>query len=75
MKKKERLVVLSPDGFTIHPEDTYATKAQALAAFERWKKNFERQGYYSCRGSRIPLDELHEYCRVVPESEMFAHFK
>jgi hypothetical protein len=64
-KKKKRLNVLSPDGFAIHHENTYANKKEARAAFEEWKKNYEHQGYYSYRGQRLPLDYLHEYCSLV----------
>ena len=46
-KKNERYVILSPDGFTIHFEDTHATPKEAWSAFEQWKKRYEGQGYYS----------------------------
>lgn len=65
-----KLDILSPDGFSIHPTDTYPSKKKALEAFEVWKKRFEIQGYYSSvRFGRISLDELHEYCRFVKLSK------
>lgn len=61
-----KLDILSPDGFSIHPTDTYRSKKKALEAFEIWKKRYESQGYYSSvRFGRISLDDLHEYCRFV----------
>ena len=58
--------VISPDGFSIHFVDTYKTKKKAIEAFEKWKKNYERQGYYSSVNyGKIPLDELHNYIKIV----------
>ena len=59
MAKKKKYDVLSPDGFSIHPTDTYSSKKEARKAFEVWKKRYKLQGYYSSsRYGRIPLDEL-----------------
>lgn len=58
--------VLSPDGFSIHPEDTYPSPKAAREAFEIWKQRYEKQGYYSSAKGRISLDELHEYCKIIP---------
>ena len=59
------LDVISPDGFSISRDQLYPTKKAALAAFEEWKKGYERQGYYSSvKYGRIPLDELQEYCQL-----------
>lgn len=67
MAKKVRYDVLSPDGFSIHISDTYSSKKKAIAAFEEWKKQFERQGYYSSTNyGRIPLEDLADYCQLVP---------
>jgi hypothetical protein len=58
--------VISPDGFSIHFSDTYSNKKEAKKAFEKWKKNYERQGYYSSVNyGRIPLNELHNYIKIV----------
>lgn len=60
-----RYVVLSPDGFTIHPEDVYVSKKQAMVAFEDWKKKFEVQGHYSSNSfGKIPLERLEDYCEI-----------
>jgi len=60
--------VLSPDGFTIDRTDLHNTPELAWEAFELWKENFARQGFYSTvrQGSRmsIPLDELKHYCAM-----------
>jgi hypothetical protein len=68
-----RYDVLSPDGFSIRPEDTYPTRAAAESALRDWVKRFEFQGFYStARRERIPLDELPGRCRIVeaaPEDE------
>lgn len=57
--------VLSPDGFSIAYGTTYRTKKAAREAFQNWLKRYKRQGYYSYRMERIPLAEVHEYCRLV----------
>jgi len=65
-----RYIVLSPDGFAIHPVDTYPSKADALLAAIEWAKTFEFQGYYSTfRWERIPLDELVGRCRIEEYEE------
>jgi hypothetical protein len=62
----ETLNVLSPDGFPIHFADTYKSVEEAKKAIQEWKKNYERQGYYSStQYGRIPLDELENYCEIV----------
>lgn len=58
--------VLSPDGFTIHFSDTYKSIKEAKKAIKEWKKNYERQGYYSStQYGRIPLNKLEKYCDIV----------
>jgi hypothetical protein len=69
MKNKTRYDVISPDGFSIHHSDTFATKEDAMTAFHDWKKRFEGQGYYSSNKGRIPLDELEQYCKIVEVDE------
>jgi hypothetical protein len=55
--------VLSPDGFTIEFDRPYYTsKEKAFEAFDKWKKRYEHQGYYSSNNGRITLDELENYC-------------
>lgn len=65
MKKKQKFDVITPDGFSIHISDTYSSEAEAIAAFNVWKKRYEHQGYYSANSGRIPLDELFSRCRIV----------
>jgi len=63
---KRKYNVLSPDGFSIHCSDTYKSVEEARKAIEEWKKNYERQGYYSSnKYGRIPLNELQKYCDIV----------
>ena len=58
--------VISPDGFSIHPTDTYKSKAEATFAFKQWLKRYENQGYYSSsQFGRIPLNEVIRYCKIV----------
>lgn len=68
MKNKEQYTVISPDGFSIAISETHDTPELAWEAFEKWKSNYERQGYYSTvRGHerlRIPLDELSNFCSL-----------
>jgi hypothetical protein len=54
--------VLSPDGFTIEFDRPYYTsKEKAFEAFDKWKKRYEVQGYYSSNNGRITLDDLENY--------------
>jgi len=60
-----KYTMLSPDGFSIEFDKTYSSKKEAEKAFTRWKKCYERQGYYSSVPfGRIPLDELRAYCTL-----------
>tara|TARA_R110000868_G_C10533444_1_gene734251 strand:- start:248 stop:454 length:207 start_codon:yes stop_codon:yes gene_type:complete len=64
MKKQKGVQVLSPDGFPIEfGSFYYEDMKDAKRAFERWKKRFENQGYYSSNNGRIPLDELEKHCQ------------
>lgn len=65
MAKKKIYNVLSPDGFSIHPTDTYTSKKAAFIAFDEWKKRYEQQGYYSSNNGRIPLKDLADYCQLI----------
>jgi hypothetical protein len=65
-KQNAPVQVLSPDGFTIDFEiNEYPNMDAAIAAFEQWKKRYERQGYYSSNFARIPLDELKDHCQFI----------
>jgi hypothetical protein len=64
MKEKSFVQVISPDGITIEFGSFYYKNMEdAKKAFERWKKRFESQGYYSSNNGRIPLDELEKHCQ------------
>ena len=57
--------VLSPDGFTIEfDKPHYSSKKKATEAFNKWKKRYELQGYYSSNNGRITLDELENYITI-----------
>ncbi len=58
--------IISPDGFSIHREDTYNSKDEAKIAFDKWKEGYTTQGYYSSvKYGRIPLAELEDYCKLI----------
>jgi hypothetical protein len=60
-----RYEVLSPDGFTIEFDKPYYTsKEKAFEAFDKWKKRYEVQGYYSSNNGKISLDELEDYMYI-----------
>lgn len=62
--KKEKIVVLSPDGFPIDFNKwSYPSMKSAENAFEKWKERYAVQGYYSSNFNRIPLDELKSHCQ------------
>lgn len=50
--------LLSPDGFTLYPNESYTNDADANSAIEKWMKRYEAQGYYSSNNGKIPLSEL-----------------
>lgn len=63
--KNKKFDVLSPDGIPIFYNRTYASREEATAAFNEWKKRYEQQGYYSSNYGRIPLDELERHCQFI----------
>ncbi len=63
--KKKRYDVLSPDGFAIDRVATYPSKRTAKSAFRRWKKRYEKQGYYSSNNGRIALEDLENFCTLI----------
>jgi len=67
-KKKYRL--LSPDGFDIEMDAVY-TQSELMPAFEKFKKRFEKQGYYSTSNrTKIDLQDLEDYMQVVEYNEI-----
>jgi len=65
MENKGKYDVISPDGFSITYNEIYQTFDEAHNAFNEWKKNYERQGYYSSNKGRIPLNELDGHCTII----------
>jgi len=65
MKKKKQFQILSPDGFAIGMDTHFNTPEETWKNFEKWKRGYERQGYYSTvrnnRRVQIPLEELRDY--------------
>ena len=63
MKKFE---VLSPDRISIEfNKPYYNSKEKAFEAFDKWKKRYEIQGYYSSNYyGRISLEDLEDYIYV-----------
>ena len=68
MKKKKQFQILSPDGFAIGMDTHFDTPEEAWENFEKWKRGYERQGYYSTvrnnRRVHISLKELKDYCKI-----------
>jgi hypothetical protein len=66
MTTRKKYQVYSPDGITIEFGVTYyRSLKQAIEAFQKWKKRYETQGYYSSSNyGRIPLDDLEDYCTL-----------
>ncbi len=63
---KEKVLVLSPDGFTIDfGKAYYPSMEKAKEAFQKWKERYQTQGYYSSNFNRIPLDELEQHCTFL----------
>ena len=62
---RKKYDVISPDGFSIHREDTYTSRKAAMAAFNEWKERYRAQGYYSSTNyGRIALEDLEQYCQL-----------
>lgn len=62
--KKKQYEVLSPDGFDIRMDGIWDSPEEAHLALTMWMERYEAQGYYSCNGERIPLDELESRCTI-----------
>lgn len=65
--------ILSPDGFTIRMPGVplFKTREEGIANYQKWKKRFETQGYYSSSHGRILLVDLDDECtwEEVPTSK------
>lgn len=61
-KQSTKYDVISPDGFSIHPTDTYPSLGKAVKAYKEWKERYSAQGYYSSmKHGRIHLDDLLDF--------------
>ena len=70
MSKKEEYEIFSPDGFPIEREGTYKSMAEVQEAIEKFVKKYETQGYYyTSKRERIPLNEIENYCKLIPLHE------
>ena len=59
-----KIQVLSPDGITIEFDKwTYPSMKKAKEAFNKWKKRYEVQGFYSANYGRISLSDLEQHCQ------------
>tara|TARA_R110002110_G_scaffold348972_1_gene559213 strand:- start:763 stop:981 length:219 start_codon:yes stop_codon:yes gene_type:complete len=65
IKKEQRYVILSPNGFSIHNKIGSILRSEVLKTFSNWKKNFESQGYYSGNRGNINLHDLDDHCQVT----------
>lgn len=65
IKTASKYQVISPDGFRIDfSKATYPSLKAAKEAFNKWKKGYEHQGYYSSsKHGRIDLNDLEDYCQ------------
>lgn len=64
MTTRKKYQVLSPDGITIEFDKwTYPSMKKANEAFQKWKKRYEIQGYYSASYGRISLADLEQHCQ------------
>ena len=67
---EQKYRLLSPDGFDIEMDAVY-TKSELMPAFEKFKKRFEKQGYYSTSNrTKIDLRDLQDYMQVVEYNEI-----
>ena len=62
--------VLSPDGISLDFKNTkYRSKAAARRAIAQFATRYEFQGYYSsARFGRIAIDEIANYCIIIPNN-------
>ena len=63
--KVKKWIILSPDGFPIHPIDNYRSQEGIDRALDEFVKRFEHQGYYSMSDrTRLPLNEIRSKCKI-----------
>lgn len=67
--KKNKVRILSPDGFDIEMDKTYKPE-EVDAAIEKFIARYKSQGYYSnSNRERIPIGEIKDLMQVVPLEE------
>lgn len=57
--------LLSPDGIDIERDTIYKTLDEVETAFNKWKKRYEKQGYYSSNLDRIDLEDLADTMTLI----------
>lgn len=64
--KPKKYDVISPDGFSIRiGVPPFKSVEERQKYFDKWKKRYEAQGYYSSNNGRIPLSELSDRCEWI----------
>jgi hypothetical protein len=63
---KQKVEVLSPDGFTIEFDmPYYNSMEEAMEKLASWQERYKKQGYYSsAQHGRIPYNLIPEFCWV-----------
>jgi hypothetical protein len=56
--------ILSPDNLPIDT-NLYTSIKAAKRGFNKWVKQYKRQGYYSSNSGRIELIDLEYFCTLV----------
>jgi len=66
MPLKEKIQLLSPDGFDLYYNKYYSTLIEAQKDALKWIKRYKKQGYYSSvKYGRIPVEDLKNYILKV----------
>lgn len=58
--------ILSPDGIDIRHDKWKYKETEIEAELSKFTKRYEQQGYYSSNNGRIALEDIADYCQVVP---------
>lgn len=58
--------ILSPDGFDIRMDKFEYKEDEIENELKEFVKRYEKQGYYSSNNGRIALENIADYCQVVP---------
>ncbi len=64
--RRQRFVVISPDGLPTTPHALFSTETAAQAELMAWCRRYEAQGYYAAAsGERIALADLPSRCTIT----------